>query len=61
MILGSMMWTANAQTQGFGAGFHTQIQNATPIVISQPRAGARARIVRLVMFGTDIDADRVSE
>ena len=51
MILGSMMWTANAQTQGFGAGFHTQIQNATP------SAGARARIVRLVMFGTDIDAD----
>lgn len=32
MILGSMIWTANAQTQGFGAGFHTQIQNATPIV-----------------------------
>jgi hypothetical protein len=32
MILGSMIWTANAQTQRFGAGLHTQIQNATPLV-----------------------------
>jgi hypothetical protein len=32
MILGLTIWTANAQTQRFGAAVHTQIQNATPIV-----------------------------
>jgi hypothetical protein len=32
MMLGSMVCTANAQTQRFGAGLHAQIQNATPIV-----------------------------
>jgi len=32
LMLGSMGWTANAQTQRFGAGLHAQIQNATPII-----------------------------